>query len=383
MKKLKIAFIGLKGIPAKWGGMEKYVEEIGKRLAQRGHEVTVYGSKWYCPGSGRGDYLGMKVHAMPTLHFQPTDALTNAFCSLVRILPAKYDIVHCHGYASYYFIPILKFFGKKSVVTAHGVESGWDNPKYSSLARVILRRAYETGIKNADGVTTVADHLRARIYKMFRFFADVMPSGFDEVTSRPAQIISDKYGLKGQDYVLFLGRIDPIKRADWLLDFKTITGSDIKIVIAGGPQDSSTRVYYDSIIKRASGNSQIILTGPVIGDEKAELLSNCICMMAPSQYEGLPITVLEAAAYGRCCFASDIPAHKEIIEDGVNGFLFASQSKQAFLDGMKKIISSSADSLSAIGYQAKRTALNKFNWDITTDKFESLYFRILFGGRNK
>jgi glycosyltransferase involved in cell wall biosynthesis len=373
----------LKGIPAKWGGMEKYVEEVGKRLVQRGHEVTVFGSRWYCPSSGGNGYLGMKVRPVPTLHFQATDALSNALTSSLLIIPGDYEIVHFHGYASYYFIPLLKAFGKKSVITAHGVESGWDNPKYNSFARSVVKRAYMTGLRKADAITSVAGHLSAKIHQMTRIAAEVMPSGLDEVNNKKAQIIKDKYGLKGLDYILFLGRIDPIKRVDWLLDFTDIVGSTIKIVIAGGSQDSSTNAYYQSMIQRASGNSQIIFTGPVTGDLKAELLSNCLCMLAPSQYEGLPITVLEAAAYARCCLASDIPAHKEIIEDGVNGFLFPSDSKKQFLDSMKKIISLTAASLLNIGSEARRTGMKKFNWDKTTDQFEYLYNNLLYGKDRK
>jgi glycosyltransferase involved in cell wall biosynthesis len=383
MGKLRIAMVGIKGIPAKWGGMEKYVEEVGKRLVRRGHEVTVFGSKWYCTESNGSGYLGMKVISIPTLHIQATDALSNAFVSSLHIILKHYDIVHFHGYASYYFVPLLKAFGKKCLITAHGVESGWDNPKYGRVGRTIVKRAYMTGLKKADAVTTVAGHLSAKIYQMTRIAAEAMPSGLDEVSNKTPRIIREKFGLRGLDYVLFLGRIDPIKRVDWLLDLTDMVGSDIKIVIAGGSQDSSTNAYYQGLIQRAAGNSQIVFSGPVIGDLKAELLSNCLCMLAPSQYEGLPITLLEAAAYGRCCLASDIPAHKEIIEDGVTGFLFPSNSKKQFFEDFSRIITLPAESLLAAGSEARRMAMSKFNWDKTTDRFECLYHKLLDGREKK
>ena len=56
-RKLNIAFIGTKGIPAKWGGIEKYVQEIGRRLADRGHAVSVFGSRWYCKEYVKKSYL--------------------------------------------------------------------------------------------------------------------------------------------------------------------------------------------------------------------------------------------------------------------------------------------------------------------------------------
>jgi glycosyltransferase involved in cell wall biosynthesis len=240
-----------------------------------------------------------------------------------------------------------------------------------------------TGLRKADVVTTVAEHLSDKIYGMARISAEAMPSGLDETAGRAARIITDKYGLKGLDYILFLGRIDPIKRVDWLLDLTDTVGSKTRIVIAGGSQDASTDAYYKGMIRRASGSPRIIFTGPVTGDEKAELLSNCLCMLAPSQYEGLPIAVLEAAAYGRCCLASDIPAHREIIEDGVNGFLFPSDSKKHFHEVMKKIMSLTTGSLLTVGSEARRTGMYKFNWDTTADRFESLYYNLLRGKYGK
>lgn len=380
--RLRIAMIGLKGIPAKWGGMEKYVEEIGKRLVQRGHEVTVFGSKWYCADAHNLNTFGMRVRPLPTLHAQATDALSNALIASLLIIAGRFDVVHMHGYASYFFIPLLKTFGKKCVITAHGVESGWDNPKYSSFARNVVKKAYMTGLTKADAVTTVAEHLSRTIRTMSEISAQVMPSGLDEVTSLPPRIIAEKHGLRGNDFLLFLGRIDPIKRADWLLDLADIVGPNLKIVIAGGAQDAATDAYYQEMRRRASGDARIIFTGPVTGAEKSELLSNCFCMIAPSQYEGLPITVLEAASYSRCCLASDIPAHREIIVDGQNGFLFSSGSKDDFFRSMQRILALPADALPAIGAEANRTGMQTFNWEMTTDLFITLY-RNLAGDRHE
>jgi len=76
---MKIAFIGLKGIPAKWGGIEVYVEEIAKRLVQRGHEVTVYCRKWFT--ENYDTYAGIKIVKTPTIKTRATDALLHGFTS--------------------------------------------------------------------------------------------------------------------------------------------------------------------------------------------------------------------------------------------------------------------------------------------------------------
>jgi glycosyltransferase involved in cell wall biosynthesis len=104
--------------------------------------------------------------------------------------------------------------------------------------------------------------------------------------------------------------------------------------------------------------------------------------LAPSSYEGLPITVLEAVAYGRCCVASDIPAHSEIIEDRVTGYLFPRNDRSAFVQLINQLIAMPKDRLESIGSEAKIRSLQKLNWENTSASFEQL-FRCLLDEKRK
>lgn len=379
LSKSKIAFVGLKGIPCKCGGIEKYVEEIGKRLVQRGYHVTVLGAKWYCGDYNGNDYLGVSIKKLPTIHLQSTDALTNGLLAAFGVAIGDYDIVHFHGYASYYFIPMVQKFGKRTVVTAHGVESGWDNPKYNSFARRVLRRAFKIGVTHADVVTTVAAHLKFQIWDTYQVDAKVFPSGLDDVAHEPANLIRNKYGLEKLGYFLFLGRIDPIKRVDWVLDLLGVIPKGLKIAVCGGGQNPSTEAYLQDLKNRCAGDPRIVFTGPVFGKEKAELLGNCLAIVAPSAYEGLPITLLEAFSYGRCCIASDIPAHQEVIEDKKTGLLFRSDDKAGFLKAVKNVTEMPKESIESIGIQAQSRGKEKFNWETTVDGYDQLYRSLVNG----
>ncbi len=374
---MRIAIVGTKGIPAKWGGMEKYVEEIGSRLVQKGHQVTVFGSRWYCRDYKGDYYRGVRIRRMPTIHLQAVDALTNALMATICIMFCSYDIVHFHGYASYYFIPLLKKLGRTTVLTAHGVESGWNNPKYGAFARRIIIGAFKTGVCRADRVTTVADHLRKKIAVGFGVDAEVCYSGITQESVQPPRLIRKKYGLCGNDYLLFLGRIDPIKRVEWVLDSKDILLSNLKIVIAGGAQDEVSTAYLFNLQQKYCGDSRIVFTGPVTGDEKSELLSNCLMFVSASQDEGLPITLLEACSFSRAAVVTDIEAHREVITDGLNGFLFPKDDKERFLNGLKHTSDMPRQSLERIGMTAKKTVGTRFNWDHTADSYESLYADLL------
>lgn len=374
---MRIAMVGTKGIPAKWGGIEKYVEEIGKRLVQRGHEVTVFASKWYCDGYKENYYEGMRIFRVPAFHFRATDALTNALFSFLTVSVRPFDVVHCHGYASYYFVPLAKSVGKKVIITAHGIESGWENPKYGAVARGIIRKAFRGGIRHADCVTTVAFHLQRRIIEQFGVNPLVTVSGVDKQTVLPPHLIKAKHGLNGGDYLLFLGRIDPIKRVDWLTDLRLSLNNRHKIVIAGGAQDSASTEYLYRLKAKCADNPRYIFTGPVSGQEKDELLSNCVALLSPSKNEGLPVSLLEALSMGKCCIASDIAGHREVIEDGISGFLFDQNDKDAFLAKVNYVLDLPKEETRRIGQTAEGIVSDGYSWEKTTALFEKEYMSML------
>lgn len=375
---MRIAMLGTKGVPAASGGIEKYIEEVGSRLVRRGHAVTVFGSRWYLCKHRADSHLGMQVRRIPSLNMQATDALMNTlFATLDLLWSPIYDIVHVHGYASYLCVPLLKKRGLATVLTAHGVDSGWDNPKYGAVARRVLQQCFAIGLRQADAVTTVAHHLQSTINERYAVSAQVLPSGIDQACSMPPAIIAEKYGLEGGDFILFLGRIDPIKRVDWLLDLAQVIPPGMRVVIAGGAQNQATQAYLDGLTRRAEPDKRIIFSGPVYGQEKHELLGNCRLFVAPSLNEGLPITVIEAASHGRCVLASDIKAHAEIIRDGVSGCLFPAERKEVFLASVRRLCAEPAGIIDAIGAQARQSVQNTFTWEATAHGFESIYRRLI------
>jgi glycosyltransferase involved in cell wall biosynthesis len=365
--------VGLKGIPAKWGGIEKYVEEVGKRLVQRGHEVTVLGSSWYCKDHEENSFEGMKIIRAPTVHLQSTDALSNALLSSVRVMFGGFDVVNFHGQASYYFLPFLRLSGRPCVVTVHTMASGWDNPKYGPFARSVIRFAFKTGVSYATRTVTVACHLQSKIKTDCGIDAEVLASGITKADYRQPRVIREKYGLGENDYLLYLGRIDPIKRVDWIVDLHKEVPPGLKIVIAGGAQDASASSYLEAAQRVCRSARNVIFAGPVLGQEKEELLSNCLAVLAPSSEEGLPITVLEAASYGKCAIASSIDAHREVLIDGRSGYLFARDSREEFAEKVKSVVSLSVEERNDVGMNARETVSERYDWDKTAARYEDIF----------
>lgn len=372
-RKLKIAFVGLKGIPAKWGGIEVYVQEVARRLVEKGHEVTVYGASWYCGQHETDQYMGIKIKKVATISNNAAEALVAGLLSSLHALFIRYDVVHFHGFASYFYVPLLRAFGKKTVVTTHGYDSGWSNPKYNKFAAFVIKNAHDMGVRYADRVTTVARYIKQILEEDFGRSVGVLRGGIDQASLVSPNIISKKYGLQPYSFLLFMGRLDRIKRIEWLIKtFRNVGDKGLKLVIAGGAV-SANDPYVLELGRIAEGDQNIIFTGFVWGEQKEELLSNCRFFVLPSINEGVPIALIEAMNHQRLCLASNIPANTEIIKDGVNGFLFEKHSFGDMSNKFETLSRLSVDEIMVYGKTAAESLRGEFDWDKTAEQTEIIY----------
>ena len=124
--RLRVAFIGGRGVISKYSGIEAYYEEVGKRLVEMGHQVTVYCRTYFTPPLK--EHNGMRLVRLRTVRSKHLDTLVHTFPSTVHVLFTGCDIVHyqCLGPALFSFIQ--RIFGKKTVVSVQGLD--WQRKKW-------------------------------------------------------------------------------------------------------------------------------------------------------------------------------------------------------------------------------------------------------------
>ena len=143
---LRIAFIGGRGVISKYSGIETYYEEIGKRLAEMGHDVTVYCRTYFSPA--QAEHNGMRLIRLPTIRSKHLETLVHTLLSTIHAAFGDSDIVHYHclGPALFSFLP--RWFGKKTAVTVQGLD--WQRRKWGRIASAILRLG-ERAVHQAAG----------------------------------------------------------------------------------------------------------------------------------------------------------------------------------------------------------------------------------------
>ena len=117
-----------------------------------------------------------------------------------------------------------------------------------------------------------------------------IPNGVNRPQTREANLITDKFGLKKDSYILFLGRLVPEKGIRYLVEaFKNVK-TDKKLVIAGGSSDTDS--FMKELKELAKGDDRILFTGFVQGAMLDELYSNAYIYTLPSDLEGIQFDFL-------------------------------------------------------------------------------------------
>ena len=371
---MRVRFIGQKGIPALFGGVESHVESLAEALCRRGHEVSVCVRPWYTP-RGLKVCRGATLVRTPTLKTKHGDASVHSFLCSVQALFSGSDIIHYQamGPAAFSFLPRL--FGKKTVATIHRLD--WAADKWGWVAKRLLKAGEYLSVKVPLRTVVVSADLQRYFLKRYGKETVLIPHG--RMAARPAapRIIKDKFHLRGKDYVLFLGRLTPEKRADWLIEsFREMkknvpAARRLKLVLAGG--SSATDDHVRKLKTLQGGDSDIIFAGYVSGREKSELLSNALLFVLPSSLEGAPVALLEARSFGLCCLASDIPPHREAIRSGTDGLLFKQEDRGDLTRKLARLVSDR--SLAArLGKAARARADRAPDWDEIARRYEMVYY---------
>lgn len=362
MKSLKIAMIGQKRCPSREGGVEVVVEELATRLVKMGNQVTCFNRSGHHVSGKEYDveylkeYQGIKLKKVFTIDKKGLAALSSSFFASIQAALGNFDVVHfhCEGPGFMCFIP--KLFGKRIIVTIHGLD--WKRSKWGTFASWSLKQGEKMIVRYADEIIVLSKNVQNYFKETYHRETHYIPNGVNKPEKVKANLITEKFGLTGEDYILYLGRLVPEKGVKLLIEtFKTIR-TDKKLVIAGG--HSNTISFESELKKIAQDDDRIIFTGFVQGELLEELYSNAYFYTLPSELEGMPISLLEALSYENCCLTSDIPECTEVLMD--NGVTFEKNNSE---DLANKIIylCENSEIVSVLKKNVSDAFFTKHSWD--------------------
>lgn len=373
MTKMKVAMIGLRGLEQGLGGVETAIRELAPRLVKQGVDLTCYCRGQY---NTKSDYEGVRLVNSPTLYSKHLETACYSFWSLMKACQEDYDVIHLHALASSSLAWIPKLFNNKCkiVTTIHGLD--WQRAKWGPFARSLLKGG-EWSIANfAD--CSICVSLSLQIYFSMRYPGKrfvYIPNGSD----KPLGDFSPPNGLDKKKYFLYMGRIVPEKGIHRLIEAYRTVKTDYPLVIAGPTSYADT--YVKQLQTLSAGDQRIRFVGSISGEEKERYLSNAYLFVLPSEIEGLPVALLEAASRGVCPAISNIPTAMEVLGSNElsRGFVFDPYVKEQ-IKNVLEVSLNCPDLVDKLGETAAEFVQLNFNWDLIAKNTKKVYDQIVETG---
>ena len=370
---LSVAMLGHKRIPSREGGVEIVVEQLSTGLVHSGHAVTCYNRKGHHVGGAQFDtkklksYNGISIKNVLTIDKKGLAAMTASVSAAIACAFGKYDVVHFHAEGPCAMLWLPRLFGKRCIATIHGLDH--QRSKWGRFAKAYIMAGEKCAARHAHEVIVLSKNVQDYFMDTYGRKTNFIPNGVERPENRPVDQIKTSFGLEGDDYILYLGRIVPEKGLTYLINaFKNVK-TDKKLIIAGGASD--TAEFFEELKVLAADDPRIQFVGFVQGQLLEELYSNAYVYVLPSDLEGMPLSLLEAMSYGNCCLTSDIQECTQVIED--HGVAFR-KSDTADLRSKLQMLCDNQDSVAQYKANAADYICRKYSWEDVTRQTLALYY---------
>ena len=387
---LKIAIVGSRGIPARYGGAETFAEEISQRLTSLGFEVYVT-----CESHGfhRDDYNGViRIHTPSiqgkTLTVPTINDILSTFHLLLRCPDIKLIYYAAPDAALAAAIPRL--LRKKVVVNTDGIEwkrlairrqyfsPGW---KFISvLASWYLRLMEWLAVKLSHAVIADSREIKAYLEERYKTKNVVYISyGARELLNSgiPAERehkILEEFGLCTGEYYLTVGRIVAENNIHKEIEGFKRAGSDKKIVIVGNFNEKDRYTSY--LFKLRDNDPRIMFLNPIYDKKVLGILrKNSYAYIHAYEVGGTNPSLLEQMLFGKPILAYDVPFHREVLQGG--GIYFRDEDDLAKYMGMLENGVVDLVDLEEIERWQTRRIEEEYNWDKVAEKYSSLFRELL------
>ena len=369
---MRIAMIGHKRYGSREGGVEVVVTELARRMAALGHEVTCYDRSGADVMTGDAADCrertvdGVRVVPVKTIDKKGLAALSSSYFATLAAIRDRPDVIHYHAEGPCVPLPLAKRAGIRTVATIHGLD--WQRAKWGKLASTYIKMGERAAATKADDLVVLSKSAQSYFEGAYGRTATFIPNGIEKKRPTPASQIKEKWSLEEGSYLLYLGRLVPEKRPELLIEAFKKLDTHKRLVIAGGGSDTSG--FEASLREAAQDDPRVLFTGFVNGEPLEELYSNCYAYVLPSDVEGMPMSLLEAMAYGRCCVTSDIPECADVLAG--NGVIFEKGSANSLQSALQGLLADGGRT-AALGAAARSHVEKAYNWDSVVERTLELY----------
>ncbi|MCA9669811.1 MAG: DUF1972 domain-containing protein [Myxococcales bacterium] len=356
---MKIAILGVRGIPVSYGGFEPLAERLALHLVERGHQVVVYGDKRYIDEDS--PYHGVERINFQTLRSKALEKLSGAALQALHSSWRAVDVVLMLGLSPIAFALLPRLRGCRLVANVDGLE--WKRGKWGLAGRTYLKASERAAVQLCH--TLVADSIGMQQYYLDEYNAPTVfiPYGADleEPQSADSRVLAE-LGLAPRNYVLQICRFEPENNALWSLEEYRSVKRDLPLVIVG---DAPYADAYEAKL-RAAADERTVFTGRLSGERLAALRRNAMIYIHGHEVGGTNPSLLEAMAAGNCVVANDVIFNREVLGDAG---IAVDRAPGRLAETLTALLDS-PELCRARGEQARARIESAYNWPAVLAQYE-------------
>lgn len=350
------AIVGTRGIPARYGGFETFAEELGSRLAARGHHVTVYCRERHIESI----YKGVHLVYLPTIRHKYFDTIAHTFFSTLWLLGSRYDaLLYCNA-ANAVFTWMPRIVGMPVALNVDGLER--NRKKWNALAKAWYRISEWLATWMPSKIVTDADAIADYYCTQYNAGSVMIPYGAELGPVATSEVL-EKLGLERKRYFLYVSRMEPENNGLLVRESFEKVNTDLKLALIGDAP------YAADYIRRVrdTKDSRIIIPGAIYGQGYRELGSHCFAYIHATEVGGTHPALIEAMGRGALTLYLDTPENAEVA--GGAGLPFTRENLTAVL---QQVLAMSEEERNSWRAKATERVRLRYSWDAVTDQYEKL-----------
>ena len=360
---MKIAMIGTRGVPARYGGFETCVEEVGRRLVKRGHDVTVY-CRGTRPEERLDSYEGMRLVHLPALRRKALETPSHTALSLAHLSRHTTDVALVFNAANAPLLPLLRSRGIPVATHVDGLE--WQRSKWQGAGRRFYRYAESLAVRWSDAL--IADAKGIADYYTREFGTETVQIAYGApLVDGGRQEMLDRVELRAHGYHLVVARFEPENHVDVIVRGYSAGEATKPLVVVGSAP------YSDGYTRRvhALADERVRFLGGV-WDQRLldQLYANCATYLHGHSVGGTNPSLLRAIGAGAATIAYDVSFNREVLQGSGRYFRTPDDVASAL-----EFAEADPDRTRRDGEQARLRAAG-YDWDDVAADYETLCRRL-------
>ncbi len=355
---MKVAIIGSRGIPAKYGAFEVCAERVGAGLVEKGWDVDVY-----CPSTKTSDrfnhWEGIQLKYSP----QPPGPIGTLIYDAISLARASFDrkcrVILLLGYSASPFCILPRIHKTAVVINTNGLE--WRRSKWPSYAKLYLKLTEWFATKIANSLVSDSRAIQEYYWDQHKIPSRFIAYGTEFPTPTEGPL---------EDFYVVVMRMEPENRILEIVQGYQLSHSKKRLAIIG----PSTKFFDQWVQPLIQDDPRIVYMGPIYDRELLfNIRQKAFAYIHGHTVGGTNPTLLEAMACRNVIIASRVPFNQEVLLD--KGFYF--DGPEGLSVAIKELENSPLEELDSIRESHYQRVQKEYTWEGVIEEYHNLLSQLV------